>query len=253
MRPDAMKIVTTLQTLFASCVVLALALGAAPAMCQADDAGKWPTSGAVEYQITVGEGGMTIGKAQHSWSHDSKQYQMQLAVQTTGLVAVLHKLDYVQKSTGSVGPDGLRPQRFDVGQVGRKQEGALFDWDNARVSIQRGGKERRSVGLTAGDQDILSVWHHFGLLNKLPESLLMVANKNARRGRVQKLETGSVQVPAGRYSADHLKLKSDDGHLVIDLWLARDQGMVPVKVIFDDDKQSGALVLQATVVRLSEQ
>jgi hypothetical protein len=252
-----MKFITTIQTLFTACTVLVLALGTAPACHAGDAGGKWPTSGTVDFKVSLGEGGMDIGQAQHTWSHDRKQYEMQLkmqlALQATGMVAVLQKLDYVQKSTGSIGPDGLRPQRFEVIQAGRKPEAALFDWDAAKVSIQRGGRERRSVELAAGDQDILSIWHQFGRLKKLPEGLLLVANKNARHGSIEKAETGSVQVPAGRFLADHLKLKSDDGHLDIDLWLARDRAMVPVKVILSDDKQMGVFVLEATSVRLSEQ
>jgi hypothetical protein len=247
-----MKFVTTIQA-FAACAALAFVLGTAPVTCRADERGsaveKWPTSGTVEFQVSLGTGGMVVGLARHAWSHDSKQYQMQLSVQTTGVVALLHKLDYEQKSTGSIGPGGLRPQRFEVIQAGRKPEAALFNWEGARVSIQRGGKERRSADLAAGDQDVLSIWHHFNLLSKLPTSLLVVGNKNVRNVRVVKSEMDSLQVSAGHFATRHLRLQSEDGRLAIDLWLARDHNMVPVKVILGDDK-SESLVLQATAIHL---
>jgi hypothetical protein len=208
---------------------------------------KWPEKGEMEYQVTLGFGGLPIGQARHTWSHDGRQYRMRLAVETVGAAAALRKLDYVQQSEGDLGENGLRPRRFDVTQSGKTPEAALFDWDKARVGIYRGARERRSASLTAGDQDILSVWHQIGRAGKLPESLLAVGNKDARRARIARMEDGDTQVPAGRFATRHFKIRSEDGQIAIDLWLARDRYMAPVRAVLDDAK-SVTLVFEATSI-----
>lgn len=210
----------------------------------------WPKKGAADYRVSYGEGGMVIGQARYSWEHDGEKYQMKLALETTGVVAALHKLSYVQSSQGDIGENGLRPLRFDVTQVGRAPEMALFDWNGksgARVSIRRGEKERHNFELTQGDQDILSVWRQIGHLDKLPDSLLVVANKNARHAKVVRLGDTSVKVPAGSFATRRFNARSEDGKLKIDFWLANDRHMVPVRVILGGDK-SDTLVLEVTAI-----
>ncbi|MDR1424695.1 MAG: DUF3108 domain-containing protein [Azoarcus sp.] len=235
-------------------LVMLLALAALPAPVRAAQDNwpnaNWPVSGTVDYQVSLfGEGNLPVGRGRHTWSHDGHQYWMQLDVDTTGFAAMLRRLGYVQASQGSIGANGLRPARFDVTQLGKKPEAAVFDWDAERVSIRRGERERRSADLMAGDQDLLSVWHQLGHLDELPESLLVVGNKDSRRARPSRVEDGSVRVPAGTFAARHFKIRSDDGRFVIDLWLALDHAMVPVRAVLTDPK-TVTLVLEATALNV---
>ena len=232
------------------CIVL-MAVGMFPDVGQADNGkGAWPKKGAVEYRVTYGEGGLVIGKAHYSWEHDGGKYQMRLALETTGFAAMLYKFDYVQLSQGDIGKEGLRPLRFDVTQVGKTPEMALFDWNGeagARVSIRRGMKERHNYELTPGDQDILSIWRQIGHVGKLPDSLLVVSSKNARHAKLVRFGNVDLKVPAGRFATQHFNARSEDGNLKIDFWLASGHHMVPVRVILGGDK-SDTLVLEATGV-----
>ncbi|MDR2092750.1 MAG: DUF3108 domain-containing protein [Azoarcus sp.] len=238
------------MTVFALALAFSVS-GMMPATGWAQAAGwsaaKWPEQGEVAYQVALGFGGLSVGQARHTWSHDGKQYRMRLAVETVGVAAALRKLGYVQQSEGDVGENGLRPRRFDVTQLGKTPEMALFDWDKSRVGIYRGTRERRSASLTAGDQDILSVWHQIGHADKLPEALLAVGNKDARRARITHLEDGDTQVPAGSFATRHFRIHSEDGQIAIDLWLALDRYMVPVRAVLDDTK-SVTLILEATSI-----
>ncbi|MDR3214647.1 MAG: DUF3108 domain-containing protein [Azoarcus sp.] len=240
---------TAIHTVFTICLALALVLGTAPGWAQEGGWGveKWPEKGSVDFQVSLGFGGVPIGRASHTWSHDREQYRMRLAVETTGMAASLRKLGYVQQSEGRIDKGGLRPQRFDVTQLGKTPEAAVFDWDVARVSIQRGGRERRNTSLAAGDQDMLSVWRQVGGATGLPESLLVVGNKDFRRARITRLEDGESQTPAGRFATRHFKIRSEDGRITIDLWLALDRHMVPVRAVLDDTK-SVKLVLEAASI-----
>jgi len=252
-----MGLVTMFRTVTAACIALMIVLsGMLPDVSRADNGVNasplvWPEKGGVDYRVSYGEGGMVIGRAQYSWAHNGEKYQMRLALETAGIAAV-YKLGYVQSSEGDIGKNGLRPMRFDVTQLNKTPEMALFDWDaesGARVSIRRGTRERHSFELTPGDQDILSIWRQMGHVDKLPDSLLVVGNKNARRARITSLENVDLKVPAGRFAALHFAARSEDGRLKIDLWLANTHHMVPVRAVFDDDKV-GTLVLEATAIRL---
>ncbi len=241
-----------LRTLPAVALMVAL-FGMFPDVSRADDrVSSWPQTGAVDYRASYGAGGLVIGQGRYSWEHDGKKYQMRLALETTGMAAAVYKLDYVQLSQGEIGKDGLRPLRFDVTQQGKTPEMALFDWNGesgARVSIRRGAKERHNLELTPGDQDILSIWRQIGHVDKLPESLLLVANKSARRAQVVRLGDVELKVPAGRFKTRRFSARSEDGKLKIDLWLAESHYMVPVRIILGDDK-SDTIVFEAAAIRI---
>ncbi|MDR1849720.1 MAG: DUF3108 domain-containing protein, partial [Zoogloeaceae bacterium] len=218
-----------------------------------DSASVWPEKGAVEYRVSYGESGPTLGQAHYSWSHDGKKYQMRLALKTTGAVAALHKFDYVQMSQGDIEKEGLRPLQFDVNHQGKPPDMALFDWDEksgARVSIRRGGKERKNLELAPGDQDVLSIWRQIGHVDKLPDNLLVVANKSARRAKVVSLGDATLKVPAGQFATRHFNSRSDDGRQRLDFWLASSHHMVPVRIILGDSNIMGSLVLEATALHI---
>ncbi|MCL1826175.1 MAG: DUF3108 domain-containing protein [Betaproteobacteria bacterium] len=245
----------TLRTMSAVCIALLVVLsGMVSDMARADNekgasSSAWPEKGAVDYRVSYGLGGLVIGQAHYSWEHGGEKYQMRLALETTGMAAMLHKLDYVQLSQGEIGKNGLRPLRFDVIHLGKTPEMALFDWvgEPGRVSIRRGSKERHNFELTPGDQDILSIWRQLGHVDKFPDNLLVVGNKNARRAKVVRLQDVDLKVPAGRFATRHFSALSEDGKLKIDLWLAYGHHMVPVRAILGDDK-SDTLVLEAIAI-----
>ena len=229
--------------------------GMLPNVGQAADgkgASIWPKNGEVDYQVSYGEGGLVIGQAHYSWSHDGEKYQMRLALETTGLAAMLYKFDYVQLSQGNIEKNGLRPLRLDVTQRGKTPEVALFDWEGeagARVSIRQGPRERHNLELTPGDQDVLSIWRQISQGDKLPDNLLVVSNKNARHAKVADLGNVDLKVPVGRFATRHFNARSEDGKLKIDFWLANAHHMVPVRVILGGDK-SDTLVLEAIAIRV---
>lgn len=242
------------RTVSAIYAALMIVLGGMfPGTARADDfSSTWPEKGAVDYRVSYGQGGLVIGQGRYSWTHDRQKYLMRLALETTGMAAMLYKLDYVQLSQGTIEKYGLRPLRFEVNQQGRAPEKALFDWNGesgARVSIRRGDQERRNFELASGDQDILSIWRQVAQASDLPGGLLVVANKNARRARIESLEDAVLTVPAGRFATRHFSARSEDGHLKIDLWLAAAHHNVPVRIILGDDK-SETLVFEAAAIRV---
>lgn len=210
----------------------------------------WPAQGAITYRVLLGSGGIQVGEARHHWSHDSKRYRMEVTVRTTGFAALLKNFQYVQQSQGELGPQGLRPELFSVAHLGKALETAVFDWDNAKVSIRRGERERRTAQLHAGDQDVLSLWHQIGIVGAagLPRTLTVVGNKEAKTARLEAVGEEALRLPIGNIDALRLRVQAEDGTLTIDIWLARSHGMLPVRIRMVDDKGE---VLDQQAVELS--
>lgn len=211
--------------------------------------GQWPRRGAVEYQVSLGEGGAVVGKGRHTWAHNGSKYNLQLNVETAGIAALVAHIGYVEKSTGSVGAAGLVPARLDVTQLNKKPQAAVFDWRGKQVSIRKAERERKRFALTAGDQDVLSLWHQVGRIPSLPARVQVVAQSNAHRAKVTRLADENTRVPAGRFATCHYRVASLDGRIQIDLWLATGKHLVPVRAILADTKNK-TLLLEATSIDL---
>lgn len=216
------------------------------------DLDGWPTQGAIVYRVFLGNGGLQVGEARHDWSHDDTRYSMQVTLETTGLAALLHGFHYVQKSEGELGPEGLRPQTFTVAQKGKSLETARFDWDNAQVSIRRGERERRKAALQTGDQDVLSLWHQIGIVGTsgLPRAITVVSNKEATPALLEQVGEEGLRLPIGNLRTLRVRAQAENGKLTIDIWLALNYGMLPVRIRMVDDKGE-VLDQQAIQLRLA--
>lgn len=215
-------------------ILVALVLAQSPAASARSPA--WPEAGEIVFDVLKGADGIKLGEARHAWAHDAARYTMTLALETTGLAGMLYDFRYTQRSEGWITAEGLRPERFDVTQSGRKPERADFDWTAAKVRVERKG-QATFHDLRAGDQDVLSVWHLFALAGaNVPEKLLLVTNRRAAPTTITRLAQERVVVPAGSFDAPRYRVRADTGKLTIDLWLAGGAQPVPVRLLMTDDK-----------------
>lgn len=221
---------------------------------QADevDSEGWPDRGSIVFRVFMGDKGFEVGQAQHQWSHDEHSYRMETLLRTTGLVGLMRSLHYVQRSEGELGPQGLKPLRFSVEQGGKKPESADFDWAAGRVSIRRDGRERRSAEIRPGDQDVLSLWHQIGIVGAagLPKTIMVVSNKAAKSALLEVVGAENAKLPIGRLDTLRLRARATDGSLTIDIWLAKNYGMLPVRIRLVDD-EGESLDQQAIQLRLA--
>lgn len=207
-------------------------------------------SGHVVFNVIYGSSGFRIGEARHEWHYDGDRYRLSLKLEAGGLIG-LAGFSYMQRSEGVVGPAGLKPTRFSVEQRGRKLEAAEFDWAAARVSLRRGGVERRSAEIHPGDQDVLSLWHQLRRVGATGEAVRMtvVTNKNAKPAELKRIGSGSLKLPLGRVDTVQLQARALDGSMTIDVWLAPKHQLLPVRIrIVDDD--GGVLDQQAVKLKL---
>lgn len=214
---------------------------------------RWPRTGSIVYRVAYGDPGLPIGEAHHAWAQDGRRYQMSLDLRTTGAAALLHRLQYVQRSEGRIDGKGLRPLRFAVDQRGRAGDVVKFDWKAAQASILRGGRKPRTAALAAGDQDVLSLWHQVHLLDvrASPLQLTVLTGKRGKAARVHAVGEETLQLPLGEVDALRLRAQTEDDSMTIDLWLDRGRAMQPVRIRIVDDEGS-VLDQQAIEVKLGE-
>jgi len=197
----------------------------------------WPSEGRVEYEVRYGEMGFSLGRAVHQWSHDGRRYRMQSVAKASGLLAAFDSLSYTQRSEGRLLPWGLQPTNFEVERGGRRREWSEFDWDKGEVVLYRDGKARHAE-IVPGDQDVLSLWHQIALSGPWSgeRTLTVVTGKSAAPSRVEFLSDESIEVPAGRFEAHHLRAAALDGSLTIEVWLAKERGAIPLRIVMVDRK-----------------
>jgi hypothetical protein len=200
-------------------------------------AAQWPQSGEIVYEVLRGEGGMKLGEGTHRWRQDGERYEMSVELETTGLAAVFVDFRYTQRSHGRVTANGFLPELFTVDQRGRERESASFDWDGGSVLIQRRKGRQESFELEAGDLDVLTIWHLAGVSGgDLPRELSVVSNRTMAEADINIVGEEVVDLPLGRIEALHVRLRARSGKLAIDLWLSKKHGLVPVRVLMQDDK-----------------
>ncbi|SIQ31975.1 Protein of unknown function [Aromatoleum tolulyticum] len=211
----------------------------------------WPERGSIRFRVHLGEGGFAVGEAQHEWSHDGKRYRMSVAVRTTGVVGMFRSFHYAQSSAGSVGREGLKPERFSVEQSRKTPASAEFDWDARKVTMKRGAKER-VADLRPGDQDLLSLWHQIGIVGAVSGSteLNVITGREATPSAVEVVGPEKLPLPIGLLDTVRVRAEARNGSLTIDIWLARNYGMLPVRIRVVDDKGE-VLDQQAVELRLS--
>lgn len=211
----------------------------------------WPERGSIRFRVHLGEGGFAVGEAQHEWSHDGKRYRMSVAVRTTGVVSMFRSFHYAQSSEGSVGREGLKPERFSVEQSRKTPASAEFDWNARRVTMKRGAKER-VADLRSGDQDLLSLWHQIGIVGAVSGSteLNVITGREATPSTVEVVGPERLPLPIGLLDTVRVRAEARNGSLTIDIWLARNYGMLPVRIRVIDDKGE-VLDQQAVELRLS--
>ncbi len=230
-----------------SLVLVLSILFIAAGQASAQEISPMPVSGKITYEVFRGEDGMQLGQAEHQWTQNSGRYSMTLDVRTTGVIAVLYRLQYTQQSVGSLGAQGLIPDHFVVDQKGRKREESIFDWRNKTVSIRRGGEERRNKPIDPGDQDLLSTWHQIAYADpgRLPYSYTVVTAKNTKEVILEFLGNEDILLPIGKIPARRMRASAEDGSMRIEIWLARNEALLPVRVNLLTDKGE-VLDLKAT-------
>ena len=201
-----------------------------------------PPRGTIYYRVDSGDSGFEIGESRHDWEIADGKYRLvsDMALRT---LILSYRID--SESVGTISDQGLRPEQYIERRNGKEGKGnAQFDWQAMTVRV--GNKEARP--LDAGAQDFLSFAYHLGYL-KIPEEGVALPIVIARKYRMTRIETvgeEKIELPAGTFRTLHLRAP---GAKALDLWLAYDYSMLPVKIRIDDGQY--ILVQTATKIQLN--
>lgn len=187
------------------------------------------------YDLSYGENPMRVGRVTHQWNYDGERYFAETVVEATGLFSVLYGGQYVQRSWGAIGPNGLVPSEYFV-QRGRPDRGetAQFDWEARKVAFQW-RNERRNANLLPGTQDPISMLHQIYYMQPLPEMKTLNVASSRKFGEYlfQFIGEERIDTPMGELTALHVRRKDDDADHV-DVWVDPQRGFLPVRVHFVD-------------------
>ena len=212
--------------------MLALAQPASPV--KALEAPSFPVEAlpprvSIDYQLLSS---FAEGKATYRWEREGDDYRISGEAEAEGFFALFLEGRIVQESRGTVGPAGLRPDRFVEQRPNAGEEGLTFDWPGRTVTFQRGG-DSRTTPLADNTVDWLSMIFQLAHVPPAAETFEMQVFTQRRlyRFRLQVLGVETIDIPLGRVRALHLRhadpaAKNEN----VDVWLGVDQHYLPVKL-----------------------
>jgi hypothetical protein len=211
--------------------ILALAQPAAPVKALEPatfPAEALPPSIAIEYQLTSS---FADGRATYRWEREGDNYRIRGEAQAEGFFTLFLEGQILQEARGTVGPTGLKPDRFSEQKPNAAEEGLVFDWQNGKVTFERKG-ESRTTALTDNTVDWLSMI--FQLAHMPPASgateLQVFTQRRMYRFKLQVLGIEEIEIPLGRVRALHLRHEDPVKAEAVDVWLGVDQHYLPVKM-----------------------
>jgi hypothetical protein len=192
-----------------------------------------PRYARIRFRVTMGEGGFVIGQAIQELRHDNSTYEMRSTAATTGLAGFLKPVQVVNISQGDVIGGSLRPRRFRIERDKGNSDWADLDWQSGNVVLSNG----RNFPLEAGAQDMLSMFGQLALkLDGMTVlSLPVVTGKKVERYDFSVLGEEVLATPLGEQRATvHLRGGQANSKESTDVWLGREDALLPVKIRFVD-------------------
>lgn len=200
-----------------------------------------PSALQLEYDLL--QKGAVIATVQEQLNVSDKHYRLRSVTQGKGIYKLMGERTLL--SEGQIVKGRLRPDHFEIQQSNRPQKALIseFDWVNKTLHMQIKG-EQSSAELSKNSQDLLSVMYCWMWQAPTGKQIaLSVANgkKLAPHTFALSAEKAPLQVKAGVFEV--LKLTDTEGGKT--LYLAKDHGYLPVKIVLDDDGKHLEQILTA--------
>jgi hypothetical protein len=193
----------------------------------------WPRQGRIVFQVTRGEGGMIIGRSEHTWRHDGSSYSLRAVTETIGLAALFRPAEVVQESRGGFDAAGLRPLEFDALRDGKPKDSVRFDPAQGRIRFGRGGEAL----FVPAVQDMLSLFYQLGAANlDAPRAgIAVTTGRKVATFAVAVGEAKELETPLGQRRAQHLKISGSAAEDSTEIWLDV-QSRLPLRILHRDRK-----------------
>ncbi len=199
---------------------------------------RLPRKGEITYLLYLGTDKFSVGQTLQSWEIHDDGYRLTSVSETTGLISLFRRERRAYESIGKLTAQGLRPESFANQRVrsGRPEDArASFDWSAMTVTLGK-LREQKSVALPADAQDLVSFMYQLGLLPLAPGRIELPITNGIKLERYQ-LDIGAeemLQTPFGTLRALPVRQVRRPGQESIELWLATEYRLLPVKIRFFD-------------------
>lgn len=207
-----------------------------------------PASLSISYRLTSA---FADGHAVYHWNREGDKYRITGEAEAEGFFALFLEGRIQQESTGTVGRNGLKPDRYLEQRPPNVREGLEFDWPAGKVTMMR-GDSTKSAPLAENTVDWLSMIFQLAHMPPRGETMAMqvYTQRRMHRYRLAILGVEQIDIPLGKVRALHLRhVDEKDKNEVVDVWLGLDQHYLPVKLRFPVAKNR--LVVEQVATRVS--
>lgn len=206
------------------------------------------------FAVHRGENGMYVGEVQHRLDISDNRYSIIATTRTAGVARWFKSYNLNQSSIGTVNEKGLRPENFveEKNDSGTQQDiSASFDWNAHALHFSDGS----SAPLGDAAQDALSMLYQLSLT---PANLEFIdlGMSNGRKLENYRLEIAvneTTETAMGTLHAMHLRKVRPAGEAGMEIWLAREYRMLPVKMQYIEPDGTVSATISITDIRVSDE
>ena len=189
-----------------------------------------PNELSITYELTSA---MADGKAVYEWTRDGDRYRITGEAAAEGFFTLFLEGRVVQETTGTITPQGLKPERFTERKPSTAIEGLEFDWAGGTVTFDR-HNEKKTDALGGNIVDWLSMLFQTAA-NPPPSSgiyeLNVLTQRKLYRFKLEVLGEEELEIPIGRVRTLHMRhVDEKDPTEIVDVWLGIEQSYLPVKL-----------------------
>ena len=212
-----------------------------------------PMHARLTFAINKGTSNFRVGESIHTLDIDNGRYVLQATTSTAGIVKLFKSYELDQYSSGRYGKDGLQPDLYSEERkerFGKQRIAVEFDLAAQRAHFSNG----KDMALPPETQDILSVMYQFPPLAHTEIAAVSVCNgKKIEHYQFGVTVDETIDTPLGKLLTVHLHKLHAANEEGLDIWLAREYRLFPVKLRFTEKngEVSGEAVI--TDIRVSEE
>lgn len=216
---------------------------ASAAAATAAPAFEWPRSTRLTYHLTGYYRGDVDGRASVEWLREGDRYQVHLDVSVGPSFAPL--LSRRMSSAGDIGPDGLRPRRYEeeTRVALRSPRGNAVSFDGPLLRLANGTELPSPPGVQdTASQFVQLTW----LFTTQPQRLrpgqsvdvMLALPRRVDLWVYDVLDSETLHTPAGAIDAVHVRPRRParpTGELTAEMWIAPTLQYLPVRIVIRQD------------------
>ena len=203
-------------------------------------AGAAPPQQVEAQYIVTTNGGITIGRANESFTRKGDAYTIRSETRSEGVLKTFVDDQFTVESSGRVGKEGLKPLEYNERRAkdNKRDLKSTFNYKIDVMHTEMRG-EPSDAWVPPGTQDRISIMYQFAHLPELGDTLVipMADRRRIKTYTYKMIGEERITTPAGEFDTRHYQRVLDEPRETkVDVWLAKARNNFPVRVIFDDPK-----------------